>query len=735
MTPVKSQDIVFEIGTEELPATNLADIFSAGGGSPPEADPPRAGASVEDFDNVLKAKWKKLFEDHRIAYESAEVWATPRRLVFFLKNAASSQSARDQFTKLMAQTEAFGADGKPTEKFLTILKHRNVGVEETVVQDLGGKPTVFIKKTETVRKSVSVLPEILEPFVKSLGFPKNMKWDESGLYFPRPIRSTLCFYGTQCMKYRIADTRAGDKTLIFSKAKRTAILVTSAASYFKALEKGGVVLDQWKRKKSIQAGLEKLARTLNGQLVDDPFLMNEVNFLVENPQTLSAPFDAKFLELPKEVLTVSMARKQRIFGLVDKDQRVLPKFLAVADRTMTESEKKLISRNYENILHAKLQDSLFFYKEDTKAPLEKRRQELGNLIFLKGVGSMLQKSERLEHLADKLGPAALDGEDVRRLKRAAFLSKCDLLTQMVGEFPELQGIMGMYYAKESHEDVVTATAIGEQYLPRTVSDRLPETVVGALLSLFDKADLIGACFSLGLQPSSSMDPYALRRSASAIFKILIKHSVRLDILAVVRQNLDLLKSQIPGLDAGAVEKKLWSFLQDRFRSVLVDQGFASDVVDSVLACGFSDIAGVFAKVSALSKARDKAGFLQAAKVIERTTNILKGNKETLPGDPDPALFTEALEHAVMARFQEREGAIVRAKKEGDFARATSLYAEAFFDILNEFFDKVFINAEDFNVRRNRLTLLRNVKDLYTRDIADLSKIQTSVVREGSKKGV
>ncbi len=705
------RNLVFEIGTEELPATNLADIF-------------------ETAENVLKAKWKKIFQDNRIGFERAEVWATPRRLVFYLEGVAPSQTGRDQLTKLMTKGEAYGDDGKPSEKFLTILKHRNVSVTETVIEDLNGKPHVFIKKAESVQKTASVLPGILQAFVPSLLFPKNMKWDDSGLYFPRPIRHPLCFYGAQCVAYKIGSTRSGDKTFIFSKGRRRACAVTDVGSYFKVLKKEGVCLDPEERKKTIQSVLDKLAKSFHGKLVDDPFLLNEVNFLVENPQGLSAPFDEQFLKLPFEVLTVSMARKQRIFGLVDKDQNVLPHFLAIADRPMSEKERKLISQNYENILHAKLQDSLFFYREDVKVSLEKKREELKHLIFLKDAGTMLNKSDRLVFLVRQLKEEMdLQGSDQSALERACFLSKSDLLTQMVGEFPELQGVIGKYYALESGENATVAQAIGEQYLPRTVNDKLPETIAGSYLSIFDKCDLIATCFSLGLEPSSSMDPYGLRRSATAIFKIIFHKKIRISlgklIVSADKAAFEVISNSHPKKNPNHDERegKLINFFKDRCKALIVDMGYRDDVVEAAMASRFDSPYEVFSRVHALSQFLEKSMFLNACKVVERTHNILKGNKEPLPQKPDRGLFTEPLEHGVMEKFEQNEAAITGAKKEGDFAKATSLYAEAFFDILNEFFDKVFINAEDMNVRKNRLALLRSVKELYTRDIADLSKIQ------------
>ncbi len=719
------RNLVFEIGTEELPATHLADIFE----SPAE--------------NSLKTKWEKAFENNRIEFQRAEVWATPRRLVFYLEGVASSQTPHDQLTRLMTDAEAYDDKRKPTEKFLTILKHRNVSLGQTVVEEFNAKPYVYIKKAEGVQKTVTILPRILETFVPTLSFPKNMKWDESGLYFARPIRSTLCFYGAQCVRYKIGSTPSDDKTFIFSKSKRSAHLVTDVSAYFRVLKKQGVCLDPEERKKMIQAILDGLAKTFHGKLYDDPFLLNEVNFLVENPQGLTAPFNEQFLKLPLEVLTVSMARKQRIFGLVGKDQNLLPRFLAIADRPMSEKQRKLISQNYENILHAKLQDSLFFYREDLKIPLEKKREELKNLIFLKNAGSMFDKSERLEQLAEFLGSQLLSDEEVPVVKRAARFSKADLLTQMIGEFPELQGIMGRYYAKANGESESVTTAIGEQYLPRTVSDRLPSTRPGALLSMLDKADLIVACHLLDLTPTSSADPYGLRRSGAAIVKIALDKSYRFSLPQLIGKILSLHPTSHPKHSREKIEQQLCDkagFFWDRFRGVVVGNELGGDVVDAAMGVGKYQICEGFVEVhqralkieairrEAVKRPVDTNGkphyFYQACKVMERTHNILKGcDPQSLPPKPNQALFAEPLEHAVMEKFEQNEAAISNAKKEEDFAKATSLYAGAFFDILNEFFDKVFINAEDLSVRKNRLSLLKSVKELYAWDIADLSKIQ------------
>ncbi len=716
--PTPSKDLVFEIGAEELPATNLADIF-------------------ESDENPLLEKWKKAFLDNRIAFGEAKVWATPRRLVFYLTSVASLQEKRDQLTRLLSKQEAYDVSGSPTEKFLTILKHRNALLNDVTLADSNGKEFVFLRKAEPVRKTSVVLPELLEAFAKSLAFPKNMKWDDSGVYFPRPIRQTLCFFGHETVKFKIGRTRSSDKVWIFSRGKRAAFAASDVPSYFRALKKQGVILDQEERKKVIQGILEKMAKAQpaspagrHARLYDDPFLLSEVNFLVENPHGLAAPFDEKFLKLPLEVLTVSMARKQRIFGLVDKDGRVQPRFLAILDGAPSEKDKKEISKNFENILHAKLQDSLFFYKEDMKLPLEKRRDELNNLIFLKSAGSMLEKSERLVRLSKEISDLLkLDGSERSALERAARLSKADLLTQMVGEFPELQGVMGRYYAATAGESEAVSIAIGEQYLPRTVSDRLPATKTGALLSMLDKTDLITSCFGLNMEPTSSLDPYGLRRSATGILKIILDQKLDFSFEKLLQHSEESARSFVQRDETGRLQKKIQLFFRDRFKALLADRGYREDLVDAAMSARFDSPYETFHRVQALSQFAGKEDFLNACKVVERTHNILKGNKEVLPAKPNKALFTEVLEHSLYEKFEHHAGEIHDAKSVGDFARATSLYAEAFFDTLNQFFEKVFINAEDLNVRKNRLSLLKAVKELYTNDIADLSRVATIQKRE------
>ena len=315
---------------------------------------------------------------------------------------------------------------------------------------------------------------------------------------------------------------------------------------------------------------------------------------------------------------------------------------------------------------------------------------------------MLEKSERLVTLArDAAKELGLSKEESRILERAAFLSKGDLLTHMVGEFPELQGVMGRYYALEGGEAKAVAEAIGEQYLPRTAQDPLPATLAGGLLSVLDKCDLIKTCFRLGLEPTSSLDPYGLRRAASAVLKIILEKRLELSVPA---------------------EAKLGAFFRDRFKALMVDRGTREDFVEAAMATRFEKPYEVCLRVHSLTQIAREPYFPKAWKVVERTANMLKGSKDKLDGALRAEVFTETLEREVFKHYEASHAAITEAARTRDFARATSLYAGAFFDIVGEFFDKVFVNADDLEVRKNRLLLLKAVKDLYTADVADLSKI-------------
>ena len=708
----KSKDFLFEIGSEELPAVSLADLF----GSPGE--------------NSLEVKFKKAFETHRIRVGKVRVWATPRRLIFFAEEVWPAQTPKEDLIKLLSKEEAYSPAGQPTEKLLMILKHRNFTLKEVVLSDLDGKAFVFIKKSEAVRKTAALLPEILEGFIRSLPFSKNMKWNDSGILFPRPIRNYLCFYGDQSIQFKLGLTRVKNETVIFSKSRRSRHVVKDIPAYFACLKKNGIIFDPTERKKAIEAVLEKLTTALQGKLAEDPFLLNEVNFLVENPEGLSAPFGDEFLTLPLEVLTVSMARKQRLFGLLDKEGRVLPRFLAILDGKVSDKEKKGISSNMENILHAKLQDSLFFYKEDIKISLEKKREELKNLVFLKNAGSMLDKSERLIKLAKEIGAELnLSSDDQKNLERACALSKSDLLTQMVGEFPELQGIMGKYYALQNGEPREVAEAIGEQYLPRTIQDKLPQSMPGAILAIFDKCDLVTACFGLGLDPTSSLDPYGIRRSATGIFKIILDEKINISIKKLYTLSDQLTHEAIANNhakknpNAEARVKKLEMFFKDRFKALLIDRGLREDLVEAAVVTRFDSPYETFTRAEALSKFSEERSFVEAWKIVERTSNILRSNKENLPERPNDGLFQEVLEKRVFEAYEKSHQAIREAASLRNFKLATGLYAEAFFDILNEFFEKVFVNAEDLTIRKNRLALLGAVNRLYTATIADLSKVR------------
>ncbi|MEI8344947.1 MAG: glycine--tRNA ligase subunit beta, partial [Candidatus Omnitrophota bacterium] len=561
--------------------------------------------------------------------------------------------------------------------------------------------------------------------------PKTMRWDlrwagGADFCFSRPVRSFLCFYGAQTLKnVKIAGIGVGTSTRLLIKARHEQVSVRTITAYFDLLKKKGLILDPVERKNRIRTALEAAAKAAGVRLVADPMLLSEITYLTEMPQVISAVFDNAFLDLPAEVLTVSMARKQRIFGSVDAKEKLANRFFGVLDRRVTAVEQKLICDNFGSILKAKLQDSLFFFREDSKMPLEQKARALDGLIFIKNAGSMFQKSCRLVELSGLLSKSlGMSEESSARLSEAARLCKADLLTQMVGEFPELQGVMGHYYAKAQGLPQEVAMAIGQQYLPRTADDRLPDTQIAAALSLIDKVDLITTCFCLGLEPSSSADPYALRRSASAIAKITFEHHLDYSLDALLERCRVLVVADLKNPPKKADPKAdVAAFIADRAKAVLAERGYAADLIEAVFAGGFDRLDLCASKLASLQPLTKAESFVKTCKVIERITNILKATREILPEEPDVALFQEQLERDLFQKFNESNEAIIKSKEANDVKTATDLYAAAFFDILGEFFTKVFINAEDSGIRRNRLALLKRIRGLYVDGMADLSFIK------------
>jgi glycyl-tRNA synthetase beta chain len=461
----------------------------------------------------------------------------------------------------------------------------------------------------------------------------------------------------------------------------------------------------------------------------DKNLLEETNFMVKSPVLVVGDFDKRFLAVPKDVLAASMSKYQRIFTL-SKNNKLINKFIAIIDGKGRDIGK--MKKVYANILEARLKDSLFFYNEDTKKPFSDLTPKLKNLIFQKDLGNMFEKIQRLEELSsfisERLNINTAKKEDI---KRAAYLCKTDLVTQMVGEFPSLQGAMGMEYSLGSKEKESVAIAIKEHYLPKGMDDNLPETMEGAILAISDRVDNIVGLLGSGIEPKGSFDPFGIRRNSQGLIQIIKHKGFRIDLTSLIDKTIELYNRRggfktLP-YKPEELRGRVINYIKERLEFLTPDTK-PHELKQAVIKSGCNDIVGVFKRVEALSKISSEKYFLKTAKVCERTSNILKGAKGEKIGAVNEALLKEDLEKEVWKAYSANNRAIENLIKEEKYEEATRVYGDAFFEALHKFFDNVLVNTEDSSLRENRLAMMQAINKLYTNDVADLAMLPQIVVQ-------
>lgn len=686
------KDLLLEIGCEELPASYILPALEG-----------------------MRGQIEDSLKRNTISMGNIKTCGTPRRLILWVEGLSSRQN--DINVAGPPIDVAYDARGKPTKALLSFLKARGSALSD-IDKLATGKRVSVIKKGISTRK---LLPGILRQFIKSIQFPKQMRWENPDVKFPRPIRWILCLYGEEVVNFKLGNLRSGRRTRGHRDLGARLVEVKNVDNYFKVLANRGVIPDPEARKARISSGLARLARNAGASREFDENLLNEVNYLVEHPKVFLGSFNQRYLKLPEEVLIASMSKYQRVFWLRNQAGKLIPKFLGVANTV--KGNIRLIRRNYENILEARLRDSLFFYNEDMELSLEKRVEELKGLIFLEGLGSVYEKVARLQRLSQLVTETlGLDEADRKKVRKVLRLAKADLTTHMVGEFPSLQGVMGREYAKAQGLDEAVAVGIYEHYLPRFSSDVLPKTMLGAIASISDKLDTIVGCFARGKQPSASFDPFALRRRAAGIVQIIIANEISISIGDLISRSIECYEEQMKGLSIKAfLRDDLKKFLKERFISV-VSQEFRYDIIDAVCQTEPDDIFDSFKRLRDLTDiSQDPAAFEKARTVVERTHNILRGARFEVK-DVNPGLFVESLEKELWRIYEDSRATIESFIKEKDYAKATMRYGEIFAGPIHNFFDKVLVNTPDERLCRNRMALMKAINRLYTQKVADLAKI-------------
>jgi glycyl-tRNA synthetase beta chain len=688
------RDFLVELGTEELPPLALPEL-------------------EKSFAEGLRT----ALAEASLAHAGIRSFATPRRLAVLVKGLAPTQAAQSIKLKGPPVNAAFGKDGSPTAAALKFAEKCGVDVGALKRVTEGKGEFLYFEGSKPGQTTVSLLPGMVQRALEQLPIPKRMRWGASNAEFVRPVHWLVMLYGGELVPAHILDTDAGISTRGHRFMAPQEFPLAQPADYETTLrDRGKVVADFAARRASIREQVIAVGKSLGGQALIDDELLDEVTALVEWPSALAGSFEARFLELPREVLISTLQHHQRYFPVESSGGKLLAHFITVSNIESRDPAK--VRAGNERVVRPRLSDAAFFWSQDRKQPLHARRAALDAVTFQAKLGSIGDKVRRMATLAGEI--ALLIDTDVAQATRAAELAKCDLLTAMVGEFPELQGIMGRYYATADGEPADVATAIDEHYMPRAAGGALPVTGAGTAVALADKLDTLAGIFAIGQKPSGTKDPFGLRRAAIGTLRILIEKKLDLDLRALVARAVAL-----QPVTSATAATELWDYLVERLRSYFIDasaqegvRGVSTEMFDAVRSSEPSSPLDFGARLAALSRflALPEAASLTAAN--KRIANILKKAEGAAGGMVDVTLLRESAEKSLHEALAGMITDVDRALAKRDYAAALTRLA-GLRPAVDGFFDNVMVNAEDAQLRRNRLALLAELRRQFTR-IADLS---------------
>lgn len=679
-----SKDLLLEIGTEEVPAHVMPHLLTD-----------------------LKRLAGDLLAEHRLAYESLRTIGTPRRSALLVTGLAERQEDVSTETRGPSVAIAFDAEGNPTKAGAGFARGQGIDPADLIQRDGYVYASVHEKGAETATLLAELLPEL----IRAIPLPNSMRWGDLDFRFIRPIRWIVALYGTEVVPFTLANVTSGNTSRGHRTLAPAEFIIASPADYEAACEKAFIIVDPERRRAMITEQITETAKACGGTAEITPDLLEEVLYLVEYPTALSGAFEEKYLALPAETVITPMRDHQRYFPVKAADGSLLPVFITV--RNGGREHLDVVAHGNERVLRARLADAQFFFDEDRKKSLSEHREKLKTVVFQQGLGSMYEKTERLMGLVtaivEELAPDAAAYEAMEAdACRAAELSKADLVTGMVTEFTELQGIMGREYALLDGEKPEVACAIDEQYMPRFAGDELPKSDLGFALSVADKIDNIVGTFSRGKIPTGSQDPFALRRQALGLVLMLIEHESGLLLSDLVEEASDLYD-----LDVSLCQKMqvyVADFIRLRLKNVLTERGVRYDVQEAVLT-DVDFVADVPVRAAYVERLLASDGADALVQSFVRVGNIAR---MTETGIVDPALFAAQEEGALHSAY---ENAIAARAEGADTLAAEQALAKA----IDAFFDAVMVMDKDEHIRANRLSLLKNI-DNYLLNTADYSKI-------------
>ncbi len=694
---MSKQDFLIELGTEELPPKALASLSKA------------------FADGILNG-----LKESGLAFADSEMFASPRRMAILIRELKTAQKDQNVERKGPAVQACFDAEGKPTRAAEGFARSNGVTVDELEKLETGKGAWLVFRSVRKGQQTAELLPGLVEQSLSKLPIPKRMRWADRRDEFVRPVKWLVMLQGSEVIPCNIMGLDAGRTTRGHRVHCTETLSIESPAQYAELLrEKGFVIADQAQRKQVIREQVTALEKEIGGSIIIDEDLLNEVSALVEWPVALAGRFDEAFLEVPAESLISSMKEHQKYFHAVDAEGKLLPRFITIAN-IESRDPAQVIAGN-EKVIGPRLADARFFFETDKKTTLDAQRERLKSVVFQNKLGTVYDKTKRMGRLAADI--ACQLNSDTEMAARAATLSKADLVSEMVQEFPELQGIMGQYYARHEGMAEDIALAQNEQYMPRFAGDELPATLAGCSVALADKLDTLVGIFGIKQPPSGSKDPFALRRATLGILRILVEKKLNLDLEVLIRSASK--GYQESGVELPVAEdelvKQVLDFMLDRFRAGYQDQGIPTEVFLAVRALRPTSALDFDARVKAVDNFRHltEAEALSAAN--KRVANILAKSDKAPEATVDNALLQEAAEKVLAEAIAVRQAEIEPLVASHDYRQIleslTALKAP-----VDTFFDEVMVNADDAAIRANRLALLQQLRNLFLQ-VADISLLQ------------
>ncbi|MCK0471557.1 glycine--tRNA ligase subunit beta [Halalkalibacter sp. APA_J-10(15)] len=669
-----SKSFLLEIGLEELPARFVTPSI-----------------------NQLEEKVAAWLDEKRLQYSDLQAYATPRRLAILISNLDETQPNIEEEAKGPAKKIAYDEEGNWSKAAQGFARGQGVSTDDLFFKELKGVEYIYAHKFIAGKQTMELLPELKE-IITSLHFPKNMRWGSHSLKYARPIQWLVALFGNEVVKFSITDIETNNITYGHRFLGRQ-VKIARPEDYKSLLLEQFVYVDANERKAIIRQQLETIENEKKWVIPVDDDLLDEVHHLVEYPTALFGSFDKEFLSLPKEVLITSMREHQRYFPVEDKAGQLLPYFVTVRNGNRDHLEN--VAKGNEKVLRARLSDAAFFYAEDQKLAIDDALAQLEQIVYHEELGSIADKVRRVQKgttIISRL--VAVDDKTKQVAERISSIAKFDLVTQMVGEFTELQGRMGEVYAEFAGEEKAVAHGIFEHYKPRYAGDNSPDTLASAIVSMADKLDTIVTCFAIGLVPTGSQDPYALRRQAAGVVQMLRDYELNVTLEQLLVQILDIAEEKkVLKRDREEVKRELQHFFQLRVRAALQEGGMAYDVIDAVLAQVIGHIPTVVKKAQVISERRQKTDFKNMVDALSRVTNISK--KATKSGSVLTDLFEKEEEQHLYEACVTLEQAINEALSVGEVNQAIDALS-SITPTINTYFDNIMVMSEVHDIRENRL---------------------------------